>query len=62
MQYEYVVSVASLTDPIATLAQHYGDRGDAENIYDEEKNQWAGVAIRSTISSAAKSCPTRTRN
>jgi hypothetical protein len=40
LQYEYVVLVTSLTDPIATVAQHYRDRGDAENIYDEEKNQW----------------------
>jgi hypothetical protein len=40
VQYEYVVLVTSLTDPIATLAQHYRDRGDAENIYDENKNQW----------------------
>ena len=40
VQYEYVVLVTSLTYPIATLAQHYRDRGDAENIYDEEKNQW----------------------
>ena len=40
VQYEYVVLVTSLTDPIATVAQHYRDRGDAENIYDEDKNQW----------------------
>jgi hypothetical protein len=40
VQYEYVVLITSLTDPIATVAQHYRDRGDAENIYDEEKNQW----------------------
>jgi hypothetical protein len=40
VQYEYVVLVTSLADPIATLAQHYRDRGDAENIYDEAKNQW----------------------
>ena len=40
MQYEYVVLVTSLTDPISTVAQHYRDRGDAENIYDEQKNQW----------------------
>jgi len=39
-QYEYVVLVTSLDAPIATLAQHYRDRGDAENIYDEQKNQW----------------------
>jgi len=40
VQYEYAVLVTSLADPIATLAQHYRDRGDAENIYDEQKNQW----------------------
>ena len=40
VQYENVVLVTSLMDPIATLAQHYRDRGDAENIYDEQKNQW----------------------
>ena len=36
VQYEYVVLVTSLTDPIAAVAQHYRDRGDAENIYDEK--------------------------
>jgi len=40
VQYEYMVLVTSLTDPVSTLAQHYRDRGDAENIYDEQKNQW----------------------
>lgn len=40
VQYEYVVLVTSLTDPIATVAQHYRDRGEAENIYDENTNQW----------------------
>jgi hypothetical protein len=40
LQYEYVVLITSLTDPIDTVAQHYRDRGDAENIYDEAKNQW----------------------
>ncbi|HEO71302.1 MAG TPA: transposase [Candidatus Hydrogenedentes bacterium] len=40
VQYEYVVLVTSLTDEIAAVAQHYRDRGDAENIYDEQKNQW----------------------
>jgi len=40
VQYEYMVLVTSLSGPIETLAQHYRDRGDAENIYDEEKNQW----------------------
>lgn len=38
--YEYAVLVTSLRDEISTLAQHYRDRADAENIYDELKNQW----------------------
>lgn len=40
VQYEYMVLVTSLTEPIASVAQLYRDRGDAENIYDEQKNQW----------------------
>ncbi len=39
-QYEYALLATSLTDPLSALAQHYRDRGDAENIYDEQKNQW----------------------
>ena len=38
--YEYAVLVTSLRDPILTLAQHYRDRADAENNFDEIKNQW----------------------
>jgi len=40
VQYEYVVLVTSLTDEVRTVAQHYRDRGDAENNFDELKNQW----------------------
>ncbi len=40
MQYEYAVLVTSLTDEVRTVAQHYRDRGDAENNFDELKNQW----------------------
>ena len=40
IQYEYVVLVTSLTDGVRTIAQHYRDRGDAENNFDELKNQW----------------------
>ena len=40
MLYEYVVIVTSLTDQVRTVAQHYRDRGDAENNFDELKNQW----------------------
>jgi hypothetical protein len=38
--FEYAVLVTSLSDPILTLAQHYRDRADAENNFDEIKNQW----------------------
>jgi len=40
VQYEYVVLVTSLVDEVQTVAQHYRDRGDAENNFDELKNQW----------------------
>jgi hypothetical protein len=39
--YEYAVIVTSLTDEVRTIAQHYRDRGDSENNFDELKNQWA---------------------
>lgn len=38
--YEYAVLVTSLPDEIFTVAQHYRDRGDDENVFDELKNQW----------------------
>lgn len=38
--YEYAVLVTSLKDEILTIAHHYRDRGDAENNFDELKNQW----------------------
>jgi hypothetical protein len=40
VQYEYAVLVTSLTDEVCSVAQHYRDRGDAENNFDELKNQW----------------------
>jgi len=40
IQYEYAVLVTSLADEVRTVAQHYRDRGDAENNFDELKNQW----------------------
>lgn len=40
VSYEYSVLVTSLGDEVLTLAQHYRDRGDAENNFDELKNQW----------------------
>lgn len=38
--YEYVVLVTTLRDELLTLAQHYRDRADMENVFDELKNQW----------------------
>lgn len=38
--YEYAVLVTSLLDEVRTIAQHYRDRGDSENNFDELKNQW----------------------
>ncbi len=48
VQYEYVVLVTSLLDGVRTVAQHYRGRGDAENNFDELKNQWgwAGFATK----------------
>ena len=39
-KYEYAVLVTSLGEGILTLAQHYRDRADAENPFDELKNHW----------------------
>jgi Transposase DDE domain group 1 len=38
--WEYAVLVTSLTAEVVTLGQLYRDRGDAENNFDELKNQW----------------------
>ena len=40
IEYEYVVLVTSLAGEVLTVAQHYRDRGDVENNFDELKNQW----------------------
>ena len=39
-KYEYQVLVTSLEEELLTIAQHYRDRGDCENCFDELKNQW----------------------
>ena len=38
--YEYAVLVTSLPYEVRAVAQLYRDRGDAENSFDELKNQW----------------------
>jgi hypothetical protein len=39
-RYEYAVLVTDLNHELLTIAQLYRDRGDAENPFDELKNQW----------------------
>ena len=39
-KYEYQALVTSLPDELLAVAQHYRDRGDCENCFDELKNQW----------------------
>lgn len=38
--YEYQVLVTNLSASVSTIAQHYRDRADCENNFDELKNQW----------------------
>ena len=38
--FEYAVLVTSLADEVVTIVQHYRDRADCENTFDEIKNQW----------------------
>lgn len=38
--YEYSVLVTSLDSEIIAVVQHYRDRADCENVFDEIKNQW----------------------
>lgn len=40
-KYEYAILITSLQDEILTVAQHYRDRADIENVFDEMKNQWS---------------------
>ncbi len=38
--YEFSVLVTDLEDDLVTIFQHYRDRADCENNFDEMKNQW----------------------
>jgi hypothetical protein len=55
--YEYAVLVTSLTEAVLGVAQLYRDRAEAENVFDELKNQWAGRDSRRRITSAVRSWP-----
>lgn len=46
--YEFAVLVTDLPHEILTLAQLYRDRGDAENTFDELKNQWGWGGFTTT--------------
>jgi hypothetical protein len=39
-EWEYCVLVTNLNRSVLEITQHYRDRGDCENNYDENKNQW----------------------
>lgn len=39
-QYEYQVLVSNLTEELLSVSGLYAQRADAENVYDELKNQW----------------------
>jgi hypothetical protein len=39
-EYEYQVLVTDMTENLATVVALYRQRADAENVYDELKNQW----------------------
>ena len=45
IMYEHAVLVTNMVADILTLAQHYRDRGDAENNFDELKNQWGWLGF-----------------
>ena len=38
--WEYAVLVTNVAYPLESIAQLYRDRADAENAFDELKNQW----------------------
>lgn len=38
--YEYSVLVTNLEEEVISIVQHYRDRADCENVFDEIKNQW----------------------
>jgi hypothetical protein len=39
-EYEYQVLVTNLEEEVVSVSYLYAQRGDAENVYDELKNQW----------------------
>ena len=57
--YEYAVLVTNTDYEILTLGQLYRDRADAENAFDELKNQWGWGGSPPMICTAASWRPGR---
>lgn len=53
-KWEYAPLVTDLEDSVMAIAQHYRDRGDCENNYDEFKNQWGWGGFTSKDLSSTK--------
>ena len=51
--YEYAVLVTNLEDEVISIVQHYRDRADCENNFDELKNHWGW---RGFTTQKVKSC------
>ena len=55
--YEYAVLVTSLLDEVRSIAQLYRDRAEAENIFDELKNQWGWTGFTTQVCAAVRFWP-----
>ena len=51
--YEYAVLVTNLDHEVLSLGQLYRDRADAENTFDELKNQWGWGGFTTPVNPAA---------
>jgi hypothetical protein len=47
--YEYAVLVTSLSEEVLGVAQLYRDRAEAENAFDELKNQWGWTGFATVV-------------
>lgn len=52
--FEYAVLVTNLEDDVVSIVQHYRDRADCENYFDEIKNQWGWGGYTTQKLSACK--------
>ena len=54
--FEYSVLITNLDDDLISIAQHYRDRANSENLYDEMKNQWGWGGFTTKDLKRAVSC------